>query len=123
MTMNADGMQMGPEGSGFSRRPRDLTLGAAQGAQGGCPGVPELCEHSQSLMSQILEGMPDPIRVAAARQELGHCLPCVSRIDLQMRYKAAMLEQSIETAPPSLQLRISDTLRRVDLGEIDVNDL
>jgi hypothetical protein len=34
-----------------------------------------------------------------------------------------MLEQSIETAPLSLQLRISDTLRRVDLGEIDVNDL
>jgi hypothetical protein len=74
-------------------------------------------------MSQILEGMPDPSRVDAARHELGHCLPCVSRIDLQMRYKAAMLEQSIETAPLSLQLRISDTLRRVDLGEIDVNDL
>ena len=90
---------------------------------GGCPGVPDLCEHSQSLMSQILEGRPDPARVDAARHELGHCLPCVARIDLQMRYKAAMLEHSIETAPPSLQLRISDTLRRVDLGEIDVGDL
>lgn len=120
MTMNADGMQLGSDGPAFGRRSRERSMGPAQG---GCPGVPELCEHSQSLMSQILEGMPDTARVDAARHELGHCLPCVSRIDLQMRYKAAMMEQSIETAPLSLQLRISDTLRRVDLGEIDVNDL
>jgi hypothetical protein len=120
MTINADGMQMGSDGPDFGRNAGDLTSGAARG---GCPGVPELCEHSQSLLSQVLEGMPDPARVDAARHELGHCLPCVSRIDLQMRYKAAMLEQSIETAPLSLQLRISDTLRRIDLGEIDVNDL
>jgi hypothetical protein len=88
-----------------------------------CPGVPELCEHSKALISQVLEGMPTIADVAAAQQELGHCLPCVQQIDFQVRFKTAMAQQATDTAPPALQLRISEALGRVDLGQIDVTDL
>jgi len=105
------------------QRPDDTGSPEGIAVSAGCPGVPDLCEHSQRVISQVLEGRPDPLRIDAARAELGHCLPCVGRIDLQIRYKAAMMAQSIETAPPSLQLRISDALGRVDLSDIDIADL
>jgi hypothetical protein len=88
-----------------------------------CPGVPELCEHSQAVISRALEGIPTSFGVQTARDELGTCLPCVAEIDYQVRFKVAMAQQSTEHAPPSLQLRISEALGRVDLGGIDVTDL
>ncbi len=88
-----------------------------------CPGVPELCEHSRSVISQALEGIPTPTGVQAARDELGACLPCVQEIDFQVRFKVAMSQQATDHAPPSLQLRITEALGRVDLGDIDVTDL
>lgn len=91
--------------------------------QESCPGIPEKCEHSRALISRVLEGIPDANNVAAARDELGHCLPCVQQIDFQVRFKVAMAQQATDQAPPSLQLRISEALGRVDLNDIDVTDL
>lgn len=88
-----------------------------------CPGVPELCEHSQSVISQALEGFPTPAGVDAARTELSRCQPCVNQIDFQVRFKLAMSQRATDQAPPSLQLRITEALGRVDLGDIDVTDL
>lgn len=90
--------------------------------QHSCPGIPERCEHSQALISQILEGIPNPSIVDAARHELGHCMPCVQQIDFQVRFKAAMSRHATEHAPPSLQLRITEALGRVDL-DVGVHDL
>ena len=87
-----------------------------------CPGIPEQCEHSQALISQVLEGIPNPSIIDAARQELGHCMPCVQQIDFQVRFKVAMSQRATEQAPPSLQLRISEALGRVDL-DVSVEDL
>jgi hypothetical protein len=88
-----------------------------------CPGIPEQCEHSQAVISQALEGMLNPATIDSARSELGQCFPCVQEIDFQVRFKLAMSERAIELAPPSLQLRISEALGRVDLGDVDVTDL
>jgi hypothetical protein len=88
-----------------------------------CPGIPEQCEHSRAVISQALEGVINPMGVDAARSELGHCFPCVQEIEFQVRFKLAMAERATEHAPPSLQLRISEALGRVDLGDIDVTDL
>ena len=88
-----------------------------------CPGVPDKCEHSLALISKLLEGMPNMAEAAAARDELGHCLPCVQKVDFQVRFKVAMAQHATEQAPPSLQLRITEALGRVDLADIDVTDL
>ncbi len=88
-----------------------------------CPGIPERCEHSQALISRVLEGIPDPAGIEAARQELAHCQPCIQEIDFQVRFKLAMCQNATDTAPESLQLRITEALGRVDLGDIDVGDL
>ena len=90
--------------------------------QHSCPGIPEQCEHSQALISQVLEGIPNPSIIDSARQELGHCMPCVQQIDFQVRFKVAMSQRATEQAPPSLQLRISEALGRVDL-DVSVEDL
>ncbi len=88
-----------------------------------CPGIPERCEHSQALISKILEGIPDADEIESARQELAHCAPCVQEIDFQVRFKLAMCQNATDQAPESLQLRISQALGRVDLSEVDVTDL
>ena len=91
--------------------------------QHSCPGIPDQCEHSQALISQVLEGIPDLSTIAAAREELSRCLPCVQQIDFQVRFKVAMSQRATDQAPPSLQLRITEALGRVDLNDIDVTDL
>ena len=90
--------------------------------QHSCPGIPEQCEHSQALISQVLEGIPNSSIIDAARQELGHCMPCVQQIDFQVRFKVAMSQRATEQAPPSLQLRITEALGRVDL-DVGIEDL
>lgn len=88
-----------------------------------CPGIPEQCEHSRALISQVLEGVPDPSIIASARHDLEHCFPCVQQIDFQVRFKLAMAQRATDQAPPALQLRITEALGRIDLSEISVTDL
>jgi len=88
-----------------------------------CPGIPETCEHSQALVARVLDGVLDPSTIEAARQELGHCAPCLRHIDVQVQFKVAMAQKTTEQAPASLQLRITESLGRVDLSSIDVTDL
>ena len=90
--------------------------------QNSCPGIPDQCEHSQALISQVLEGIPNPSIVEAARQELSPCMPCVQQIDFQVRFKIAMAQRATDQAPPSLQLRITEALGRVDL-DVGIEDL
>lgn len=88
-----------------------------------CPGVPDKCEHSQAVISKLLEGMPGVDEVGAARNKLAHCLPCLQKVDFQYRFKLAMSQYASEEAPLSLQLRITEALGRVDLSGIEVTDL
>ena len=88
-----------------------------------CPGIPEKCEHSQALVAQVLDGVLNPLSVEAARQELGHCAPCLAHIDVQVQFKMAMAQKTTEHAPASLQLRITESLGRVDLSSVDITDL
>ena len=90
---------------------------------GPCPGVPHQCGHAKSVISRALDGIPSMMRLAALRAELGECRACVDALDFEIRFKAVMGQQCREDAPEPLQIRISETLRRVDLSEIDVTDL
>lgn len=88
-----------------------------------CPGVPERCEHSQATIARAMEGVVSADRLAGIRQELGHCDPCLGAFDFEVGFKAAVAQRATDQAPASLQVRISQTLQRIDLDQIDVTDL
>jgi hypothetical protein len=81
------------------------------------------CDDTAVLVLRALEGLPDPDTIEAVRHQLGDCWPCVQKLDLEVRFKVVMAQRATDKAPISLQLRITETLKRVDLGEIDVTDL
>jgi hypothetical protein len=86
-------------------------------------GADHRCSDTPPLILRALEGMPDPGVIGAVRRSLGPCRPCVDALEVEIRFKIVMAQKATDKAPRSLQLRISETLKRVDLGEIDVTDL
>ena len=91
----------------------------------GVPGPAEQhrCQDTPMLILRALEGIPDPTVVDQVRTHLEPCQPCVDALDVEIRFKIAMAQRATDKAPPALQLRITETLERVHLGEIDVTDL
>ena len=88
-----------------------------------CPGNPNDCRHAALLLLAAAEGLPDPARTAALRGELSGCAPCLEAFDLQLNVQSLVALHCREQAPESLRIRISETLQRIDLSEIDVTDL
>jgi hypothetical protein len=81
------------------------------------------CEDAPSLIMQVLEGVPNPQLIQAVRVHFGSCFQCQNALDLEIRFKLAMAQRATDKAPPSLQLRISESLQRIDLKDITVSDL
>ncbi|MCB0995275.1 MAG: hypothetical protein KDB21_09310 [Acidimicrobiales bacterium] len=90
---------------------------------GSCSGRSNLCEASLALIAQALEGVPSIHTIEEARQRLASCPNCAHTLEVQIRFKMAMGQACRTQAPESLQIRISSTLRRIDLGELDIGDL
>lgn len=89
----------------------------------GCPGRPDDCRHASSVLLAAAEGIPHPGRTAELRSRLSGCVPCLEAFDLQMNVQSLVALHCREQAPESLRIRISETLQRVDLGQLDVSDL
>lgn len=51
------------------------------------------------------------------------CVQCTNAFEIEIRFKLAMAQKETVKAPPALQLKISETLQRIDLGEIGIGDL
>ncbi len=81
------------------------------------------CEDSALLITQALEGVPNPQLIQAVRGHFGSCMQCLNALDLEIRFKLAMAQRATDKAPPSLQLRISESLQRIDLKDITISDL
>ena len=81
------------------------------------------CEDSKMLITQALEGVPNPRLIQAVRGHFGGCIQCLSALDLEIRFKLAMAQRATDKAPPSLLLRISESLQRIDLKDITISDL
>ena len=81
------------------------------------------CEDSAALITQALEGVPNPQLIQAVRNHFGTCMQCLNALDLEIRFKLAMAQRATDKAPPSLQLRISESLQRIDLKDITISDL
>ncbi len=87
-----------------------------------CLGVPHQCDFSRELIAQALDGQPTLESISQVRVELGHCLPCVQVMDVEVLFKMAMSQACRESAPASLQIRITETLQRVVLDDLDIQD-
>lgn len=81
------------------------------------------CDYARSLIAQATEGLPSIQAVQSITEQLSHCPPCAQGLQVELRFKMAMAQSCRQQAPPSLQLRISESLKRVDLSQIDVTDL
>lgn len=87
-----------------------------------CLGVPNQCDLSRQLIAQALDGQPSVEDVARVRMELASCLPCVQILDVEVQFKLAMSQACRESAPAALQIRITETLQRVVLDDLDIQD-
>ncbi|MEG3586890.1 MAG: hypothetical protein VX353_06330 [Actinomycetota bacterium] len=84
---------------------------------------PHRCEESPQLILQALDGIPSPHAIQSVREHFGTCIQCNTALDIEIRFKLAMAQQVTVKAPPSLQLKISESLQRIDLGDISITDL
>lgn len=103
--------------------PPDLSIPGGFADLAGMPTGSHRCEDTPVFILRALEGIPDPVTIEAVRRQLEICPPCVGALDVEIRFKLAMSQRATDRAPMSLQLRISETLKRVDLGDVDVTDL
>ena len=88
-----------------------------------CSGTPGACPYAAQRIMQAAEGIPDPVHNAALRRQLENCAPCVATFDMQLNVQSLVALHCREQAPESLRIRISETLDRIDLSNIDVTDL
>ena len=87
-----------------------------------CLGVPNQCELSRQLIARALDGQPTVEDVSRVRFELANCLPCVRILDVEVQFKLAMSQACRESAPAALQVRITESLQRVVLDDLDIQD-
>lgn len=87
-----------------------------------CLGVPNQCDYSRDLIARALDGQLTTERISQVQVDLGNCLPCVQVLDVEVRFKLAMSQACRESAPASLQIRITETLQRVVLDDLDIQD-
>ncbi|WP_419924498.1 hypothetical protein [Candidatus Poriferisocius sp.] len=88
-----------------------------------CLGIPNQCDFSRDLIARALDGQPTLENISRVRVDLGDCLSCIQILDVEVRFKMAMSQACRESAPTSLQIRITETLQRVVLDDLDVQDL
>ncbi len=87
-----------------------------------CLGVPNHCDYFHELITRALNGHPDRDRIDQLRTELANCPSCLQVLDTEIRFKMTMSQACRESAPVSLQIRITESLRRVVLDDLDVQD-
>ncbi|MCY3634249.1 MAG: hypothetical protein OXH23_01415 [bacterium] len=87
-----------------------------------CLGVPNQCDYSRDLIARALDGQPTLESINRVQAELADCLPCVQILDVEVRFKVAMSQACRESAPAALQIRITETLQRVVLDDLDIQD-
>ncbi len=81
----------------------------------------EICEFAGKLLLSALDGH-DPAKIKSAAEQLKDCSTCKNMLDLQLKIRNAMSMQLKTKAPANLRIQISQNLRRMNLGELDISD-
>lgn len=62
-------------------------------------------------------------RLNQIRAELRHCAPCLQAFEVEVKFRATVATRCVDYAPEGLQVRITETLSRIDLSQVNVTDL
>ncbi len=81
----------------------------------------EICEFAGELLLSALDGN-DPTKIESAAKQLKDCSTCKNMLDLQLKIRNAMSVQLKTKAPANLRIQISQNLKRMNLGELDITD-
>ncbi len=87
-----------------------------------CLGVPNQCDYSRDLINRALDGLPTLESIDRVRMELSRCVSCLQTLDVEVRFKLTMSQACRESAPASLQIRITEELQRVVLDDLSIQD-
>ena len=89
----------------------------------GCSGSPSECGHVQRLLLEAADGFCPQAVLDSIRSQLGHCPPCLHALEVDLSTQKLVALHCREQAPESLQIRISETLQRIELDSLDFSDL
>ena len=89
----------------------------------GCSGSPSECGHAQRLLLEAANGFCSLSVLDSIRSQLGHCLPCLHELEVDLSTQKLIALHCREQAPESLQIHISETLQRIELDSLDFSDL
>ena len=95
-------------------------------APGGSGGPTSPCEQAQLLITEALEPQVTFVRLSQIRVELQsmNCAACVGALDTEVKFRSMLATSCTSDAPPAgLAMRITETLAKVDLSQLDVNDI
>ena len=84
-------------------------------------GETEMCEFAANLVMRSLDGY-NPSLIEKARQELDGCKNCLNVLELQLRVRGLMSMHLKVKAPAQLRINITEGLKRMDLGQLDITD-
>ncbi len=72
---------------------------------------------------EATDGFGSPGRAEALKSELANCDPCLAALELELGFQQMVALHCRVQAPENLRIRISETLKRVELDSLDITDL
>ncbi len=71
------------------------------------------CNEAIHTLYEFLDGELTGARRAEIQAHLEACLPCFQAYDFEAELRIMVSQKCRETAPPALEQRVSDALRRI----------
>jgi mycothiol system anti-sigma-R factor len=71
------------------------------------------CNDAIHTLYEFLDGELTPSKKAEIQAHLEACLPCFQAYDFEAELRIVISQKCRDTAPPALQQRVSDALRRI----------
>lgn len=83
---------------------------------------PLQCETAMASIHAARDPLATPVRLGELRSALGDCTPCLVAFDLEIKLRATMVPTTSELPTIDFCMRITETLARVDLSDLDITD-
>ena len=83
---------------------------------------PLQCETAMASINGARDPLTTPTRVLELRAQLKDCTPCLAAFDLEVKLRATLVPTLSELPTIDFRMRITETLARVDLSQIDITD-
>ena len=84
------------------------------------------CSQALNLINEARDPAVTFVRLSQIRVELQsmNCMACVGALDTEVKFRSMLTTSlSADAPPPQLATRITETLAKVDLSKLDVNDI